>query len=92
MIVSFSHKGLERFYKTGSLAGIQADHATRLRTILAVLDAADTVEGVRLPSLKLHRLKGTRNDMWAVTVQANWRVTFRFSGGNAEIVNYEDYH
>jgi proteic killer suppression protein len=28
----------------------------------------------------------------AVTVQANWRVTFRFEDGNAQIVNYEDYH
>jgi proteic killer suppression protein len=44
------------------------------------------------PSLRLHRLKGEKKDVWAVTVQANWRVTFRFEGGNAEIVNYEDYH
>ncbi|MEW6740919.1 MAG: type II toxin-antitoxin system RelE/ParE family toxin [Nitrospirota bacterium] len=92
MIVSFAHKGLEQFYLTGSVAGIQAIHANRLRLILAVLDAANSIEGIRLPSLKLHRLKGDKKDLWAVTVQANWRVTFRFVGGNAEIVNYEDYH
>ena len=28
----------------------------------------------------------------AVTVSGNWRVTFRFEGRDAEIVNYEDYH
>ncbi len=92
MIASFAHKGLERFYRTGNVSGIQAVHAVKLRLILSLLDAVQTVEGMRLPALKLHRLKGTRSDTWAVTVQANWRVTFRFENGNARIVNYEDYH
>ena len=92
MIASFAHKGLEQFYLTGSTAGIQTIHAKRLKSILAVLDGVDSIEGVRLPSLKLHRLKGDKKDLWAVTVQTNWRVTFRFVDGNAEIVNYEDYH
>lgn len=92
MIASFAHKGLEQFYLTGSTAGIQAIHANRLKLMLAVLDAANSIEGIRLPSLKLHRLKGDKKDIWTVTVQANWRVTFRFVDGNAEIVNYEDYH
>lgn len=92
MIASFKHKGLEQFYLTGSAAGIQAIHAKRLRLILAVLDATDSIEGIKLPSLNLHRLKGDKKDLWAITVQANWRVTFRFVNGNAEIVNYEDYH
>jgi len=92
MIVSFSHKGLERFFRTGSTAGIQAIHARRLKSILAVLDVADAIECMSLPSLKLHRLRGRQRDIWSVTVQANWRVTFRFIDGNAEIVNYEDYH
>lgn len=92
MIVSFSHKGLERFYHTGATSGIQAMHAKRLRLILALLDAAVVIKDMDAPGLRLHRLKGEKKDLWAVTVQANWRVTFRFEDGNAEIVNYEDYH
>lgn len=92
MIVSFAHKELERFFLTGSAVGIQPKHAERLRLILAVINSAESIDGIRLPSLKLHKLKGDRKDIWAVTVQANWRVTFRFVNGNAEIVNYEDYH
>lgn len=92
MIASFAHKGLERFYRTGSVSGIQGIHAAKLRLILSLLDAAQTVEGMRLPALKLHRLKGTRTDIWAVMVQANWRITFHFEHGNAHIVNYEDYY
>jgi len=92
VIASFAHKGLERFYRTGNVSGIRAIHAAKLRLILSILDASQTVEGMRLPALKLHKLKGTRNDTWAVTVQANWRITFRFENGNAHVVNYEDYH
>jgi len=45
-----------------------------------------------LPGLKLHSLTGNRIGVWSVTVSCNWRVTFRFEDGDAEIVNYEDYH
>jgi len=45
-----------------------------------------------IPFLKLHELKGDRKGVWSVTVQTNWRITFRFSEGDVEIVNYEDYH
>jgi proteic killer suppression protein len=92
VILSFAHKGLERFYHSGATSGIQAIHAKRLRLILTLLDAAVVIKDMDAPSLRLHRLKGGKKDIWAVTVQANWRVTFRFEGGNAEIVNYEDYH
>ena len=92
MIVSFIHKGLQRFYKTGKSSGIQAKHANRLRLILTNLDQAESPKDMDLPGLRLHELKGGRKNIWAVSVSGNWRVTFRFIGKDAEIVNYEDYH
>lgn len=92
MILSFRHKGLERFFRTGSTAGIQAKHAKRLHLILAQLEQAAIIGDMNLPGLALHPLKGERKGTWAATVQANWRITFRFENGNAEMVNYEDYH
>lgn len=92
MIKSFAHKGLERFFLTGNKAGIQPQHATRIRLILAQLQQARSVDDMRIPTLHLHELKGDRRGDWAVTVQANWRITFRFVEGDAEIVDYEDYH
>jgi len=92
MIKSFIHKGLEKFYTKGSKAGIQAQHAERIRLILAQLNQAKTIKDMDIPSLKLHELKGDRKGTWSVTVQANWRITFRLYEGDAEIVNYEDYH
>lgn len=92
MIKSFAHKGLERFYRTGSKAGIQVVHARRLQLILALLDQARVIEDMNAPGLALHRLKGDLAGQWSVTVQANWRVMFRFANGDAEIVDYLDYH
>jgi proteic killer suppression protein len=92
MIQSFRHKGLEQFFLTGSTAGIQAQHAARLRLILARLHASTGPQDMRLPGLQLHPLKGKRTGTWAVSVSGNWRVTFRFDGTDAVAVDYEDYH
>jgi proteic killer suppression protein len=59
---------------------------------LALLDEAASARDMDAPGLRLHALKGDRAELWAVTVQANWRVTFRFENGDAHIVNYIDYH
>lgn len=92
MIKSFIHKGLEKFYLKGSKVGIQARHEAKLRLILAQLNQSIIIEDMDIPTLHLHELKGDRKGIWSVTVQANWRITFRFESGDAEIINYEDYH
>ena len=73
MIKNFAHKGLEKFFLTGSKAGIQPRHATRIRLILGQLNQARSVQDMNIPTLKLHQLKGDRLGTWSVTVQANWR-------------------
>ena len=92
MIRTFKHKGLQKFYETGSKRGIQAEHGRRLRMQLAALDTARSIEDLDIPGYRLHRLKGDRKDLWSITVSGNWRVTFEFFEGNVYIVNYEDYH
>jgi len=92
MIKSFKHKGLKKFFESGSKAGIQAKHERRLRMQLAAIDTATVIDDVDLPGFKLPPLKGNRVDIWSITVNGNWRVTFEFREGNAFILNYEDYH
>ena len=92
MIRRIRHKGLQRFFETGSKSGIQAQHADRLRLILAQLSAATRPEDMALPVLVLHPLKGVRKGMWSVRVSGNWRITFVFAGTDADLVDYEDYH
>ena len=92
MIESFRHKGLKRFFETGSSAGVQAHHAKRLRMQLAALDTARSVDDMNIPGFRLHPLKGTAIGRWSVWVNGNWRLTFDFRDGNAHVLDYEDYH
>ncbi|PHS70115.1 MAG: Killer protein [Cycloclasticus sp.] len=92
MIKSFKHKGLEKFYSSGSTKGIQAKHAKKLRMQLIALNTAYHIEDLDIPGYRLHQLKGNIKKCWSITVSANWRITFEFSDGNIYIVNYEDYH
>jgi proteic killer suppression protein len=92
MIKTFAHKGLERFFLTGSKTGIQPMQAGRLRLLLSMLDQALNVDDMAAPGLRLHALKGDLAGFWSVTVQANWRVIFRFDNGDAYVVDYLDYH
>lgn len=88
MIKSFRHNGIERFFRTGSKAGIQPKHAKRLRLQLGQLDAAIGPADMNRPG----SLKGDLDGHYAVWVDENWRLTFEFDGEHAELVDYQDYH
>ena len=45
---------------------------------------------MNLPGWNLHQLKGSRKGTWAITVSGNWRITFRFTGGDADDVDLEE--
>jgi proteic killer suppression protein len=91
MIKSFRHKGPKNFFETGSKAGIQPDHAAKLRIQLTRLDDATCPQDMAAPGWRLHRLTADLDEHWAITVSGNWRLTFRFEGENAVLVNYQDY-
>jgi proteic killer suppression protein len=92
VIRSIRHKGLKRLYEDDDARGVIAEHAAKLRDILARLDAAGTEQDMDLPGFRLHSLRGNFKGLWAVTVRANWRVIFRFAEGDAVDVDYLDYH
>lgn len=92
MIKSFRHKGLKRFFETGKTSGIQAKHAKRLRLQLAALDTAQSIDDMKVPGYRLHRLKGAARGRWSIWVSGNWRLTFEFDRRDAYVLDYEDYH
>ena len=91
MIRSFKHSGLEKFFKTGSKAGIQPAHAAKLRRQLTFLNIAKRPNDMAQAGWGLHPLQG-KGDRWSVWVNGNWRLTFQFLDTDVEIVDYEDYH
>jgi proteic killer suppression protein len=92
VIKSFRHKGIERFFSSGTKSGIKAAHAARLARQLQRLEIARRPQDMNIPGWKLHPLKGALAGHWAVPVSGNWRLTFAFQGEDAVLVDYGDYH
>lgn len=90
MIKPFKHKGLGKFYTTGSTKGIQANHKEKLSLILVALNRAKFIDDLSIPAFRLHQLKGNLSNLWSIIVQANWRITFEFDKEtqNVYIVDY----
>ena len=92
MIKSFRHKGIEEFFIVGTKCGIQPKHAEKLRKQLFALENAKRPADMNAPGWRLHRLRGDLAGHWSVDVSGNWRLTFRFEGDDAILVDYQDYH
>ena len=92
MIKSFKHKGLEDFFFKSSKKGIQANHASKLADILDLLDAASEIRDLQFPSLRLHRWLPKSSELWSLDVSGQWRVVFRFIGGDVYEVDYAQSH
>ena len=59
---------------------------------LDMLDAAQGVDDLRAPpGNRLERLKGARAGQYAIRINDQWRLCFRWSDG-AEDVEIVDYH
>jgi toxin HigB-1 len=92
VIRSFRHAGLEKFFLTGSKAGIQPKHAEKLSLQLFALNRAKSASDMDSAGWDLHCLRGDLAGHWSVKVNANWRITFTFDGEDAILVDYRDYH
>jgi proteic killer suppression protein len=92
VIKTFRHKGLRRFFEDDDGSKLPPAMQERIRLILSVLHAAPEIEGINLPTFRLHPLKGDWQGYFAVTVRANWRIIFRFVDGDAYDVDFVDYH
>jgi proteic killer suppression protein len=92
VIQTIKHKGLRRLYEKNNRSGIRPDLVDKAQKILSALEAADSPEDMALPMFRFHKLTGDRRGTYAVTVKANWRITFGFHNGAAYDVNLEDYH
>jgi len=92
MIKTFRHKGLQEFFETGSKRGIRPDHASKLKRQLQRLDVSKSPADMNLPGWVMHALTGDMAGHYTVSVNGNWRMTFRFEGEDAILVDYQDYH
>ncbi len=92
LIESIRHRGLRRLFEQDDPSRVRADQVERIKSVLGLLEAADSPRGMDVPGLRLHPLKGQYRGYWSVTLSGNWRIIFRFDGGNANDVDLVDYH
>ena len=76
----------------GSKAGILPQHQNRIRLRLGRLDAAKSADDMNLSGWRLHALTDDLKGHWSVWANGNWRLTFKFEGSDAVLVDYQDYH
>jgi len=76
VIVSFRHDGLERFFRAGSVRGINPNHAARLRARLAVMQASNDLDALNVPGWRLHPLRHDRAGQWSIPVNGPWCLVF----------------
>ncbi|MEP1096086.1 MAG: type II toxin-antitoxin system RelE/ParE family toxin [Cyclobacteriaceae bacterium] len=92
MIESFRSKGLKLLFEKGDSSKIRSDLVRKVENTLSRLDASREIRDMNAPGLRLHQLRGDKKGYWAVSVGANWRITFQFIDGDAFDVTLEDYH
>lgn len=92
MIRSFKSRPLKRFFERNDERRLDPRDVGRIRRILTELDAATQPDDLDLPGLHFHALKHDRAGQFAVTVRAQWRITFEWEQEDAVRVDLEDHH
>jgi proteic killer suppression protein len=91
VIRSFRHRSLKRFHDSGDPSRIAAALRAQVQRVLSALDAAESPRELYIPGCRPRPLKGELKGFWSVTVSGNWRVVFRFEGGNGFDVDLLDH-
>lgn len=93
MIRSFADKETERLSATGMSRRLPQDIVQRALSRLKYLHLATCPEDLREPlSNRLEMLSGNRAGQWSIRINDQWRLCFRFEGGDAFDVEFVDYH
>jgi toxin HigB-1 len=92
LIGSFRHKGLRQLFEDDITKGVRADHLRKIKQILALLDAASSLDDLNFPTFRLHPLKGELKGFWSLWVNGNWRIIFTLENGVVDNVDLVDYH
>jgi proteic killer suppression protein len=93
MIHSFACAEAEQIWNGKHSRKLPADIQQRALAKLNMIDAADTLDDLKLPpSNRLHELKDDRAGQHSISINMKWRICFRWNNGNAYDVEIVDYH
>lgn len=93
MIKSFQDEITAAIFNGQKIRRLDQELIKKSRRRLEFLNAAKTLEDLFFPpSNKFHALKGFSPTRYAISVNAQWRITFTWQNGDAYAVIFEDYH
>ena len=93
MIVSFADKTTQKIWDGEWVKGYSTDVQDTARRKLRMLNNSFDIKDLMIPpSNRLEKLKGNRKDFYSIRVNDQWRLIFRWTNGNAPIVELIDYH
>jgi len=93
MIRTFADKRTRDLYVLGKARRVPPDVAKRAARKLEYVNLAMRLEDLKVPpGNRLHHLGGDRKGQYAIAVNDQWRICFRFIDGDAWDVEFCDYH
>ena len=93
MIRTFKDKETQKLFMGRRSRAVSGQAVRRAQLKLAQLDQVESVEELQIPSgNRLHALGGDREGQWAIRINDQYRICFRFESGDAYDVEATDYH
>lgn len=93
MITSFKSKGLKELFVLGKTSLLPQERIPKIKKILTTIHAATSIEDLRIPAFRLHRLKAPPYEgFWSIDISGNYRLVFQFANGDASNLTYIDTH
>lgn len=93
MIKSFRNRDAERLFHRRPTRRFGAEVQKVALRKLRMLDSAARLEDLRVPpGNRLERLRGDRSGQHSIRINDQWRICFRWHGGDAHDVEIVDYH
>ncbi len=93
MIKSFRDRNAERLFDRRPTRRFGAEAQKVALRKLRMLDAATRLDDLRVPpGNRLERLRGDRSGQHSIRINDQWRICFRWHGGDAYDVEIVDYH
>ena len=93
MIRSFRDRETEKVFQRERSRRLPPDVQRRAHRKLLILDAAETLEDLRVPpGNRLEGLSGGRSGQRSIRINDQWRICFRWERGDAYDVEITDYH
>ena len=90
---SFADKNTAAIFAGNEVQRIPREIQQRAAEKLALLDAAQVIDDVRVPpGNRLEKLDVDRAGQWSIRVNNQWRICFTFDNGDAFDVEIVDYH